>query len=386
MKGLSDFSKLSQVLQTELENYEVVTLANVEHKDTIISGLEWLLQHRNTEGFWGERNLTSTSMAIMVLQSWSNISLADCSTEMINERCRQSVQWIRSCFESGWGQFPRYWIRGISLYAVHKSGLFDEFYEKEARRLFKEASANLSAIDHETAHHYARIIRLLDAIGMHNERDELSTPFSEFVVSIENPAIFSPYFLGEIVMGCRSLGNSQRTSIEERVQKIIRTLESYVGTAKIDSWSFVPYCAALIALGEEEKLATSSLLRDTYFKIFRQGGRRNDGSFYSDVQKTCWALLTLQRVREVHRISLPLYTFRSRFVSHNENIKKSVKAIRFSILLGLGSTSMLLLILIAWIILDLSSPLPSNVIAWIMGALVIAIGTRSFILLKRLLQ
>lgn len=355
------------------ERHTIVTLANVEHKETIHRALDWLIQQQHDRGYWGEQNETATSLSMVALHSWSQASLPGFSVQESNDCTKAGAEWLKERFRQGWGSFPKIWIRSVALCAVNVCGYWDMDFETEVSKLLSAAKRTEAAITDENAHHYARLLVLLRRLERSGDIDEIAPRFAEYVVSMNNFSAYSAYYLNEILQGCRAADWSQHNCLNRRPEAIVTNLQEYVKGTVVDSWSFVPYCSSLIALGDEESATSKSLLRDSYFKIFREGGRRVDGSFYSDIPKTCWALMALQRLREVHRLTMPLHTFHGILEETESTIVENIHSIRRDAALLIVYVLLSLILLVFWTKLDMIDWVPRNVLAWFLGALSVVI-------------
>lgn len=381
----SDFLKNFDKLQKAIERHRIETLANVEHKDIIVSGLKWLINSQNSEGFWGDHNQTGTSLSILVLKLWSQTALPEFSQDDACKCIKLGVKWLQQCFSDTKNTFPKIWMRSLSLSVINNCGYWDSFFDEELKKLIADANQGSISITFENAHHYAKLMILLKNLQKVDELNIIGEKFSEFILTMEKPEIYSEYFLGEILQGYMALERRSET-LKEKTDEIIKHIELFVKTAIIDSWSFVPYCSSLIALGDQEREGAKSLIANRYFKIFREGGRGEDGSFYYDVHKTCWALLALNRIREVHRISMPLYFFRENFINAERNFQALIEKLRVLIVKLILFMSAYIIIILVWLKIDIVKGFPLNLLAFVLGGISLLVGGKLFYLIRKLVK
>ena len=336
------------------------------------------MDQQNTTGCWGNENQTFTALALIVLKKWKQIEISSYSRKDIEDKCKLAVMWFKECFRKGWGAYPHIWIRSLALYSVSLWQDFDSDCNEELNKLIKETTDSIST---DNAHHYSRLLILLDSQKLTEHKTLIAPHYFEFILSMTELNYYSQYYLSEIILGYKALNLKTSDECERRINDIIEYLEKSVGKFIVDSWSFVPYCATIIALGQEERENSRIILKDNYFKIFRSGGRRSDGSFYSDIAKTCWALLALNQIREVQRISMPSFVFHKELKNFREQNTKKLKEIRKRIFECLILIPLTVIVLLIWYILDSKSGYPSNLIAWVsVGLLSLLIGRVSILI------
>ena len=366
-------------LETEIEKYKITTLTSVEYKEVITKALSWLLNQQNPNGSWGNENQTFTALALIVLKRWEQIEISPYTSLQIKEKCELAVKWFKECFNKGWGTYPQIWIRSLALYSVGLWQNFDDACNNELNRLIKETTDSLST---DNAHHYSRLLILFNSQNLSDYKNQIAPSYSEFILSMTELNNYSQYYLSEIILGYKALKLKTSEECENRINNIIDYLEKSIEKFIVDSWSFVPYCATIIALGQEEREKSITILKDNYFKIFRSGGQRVDGSFYSDIAKTCWALLALNQIREVHTIRMPSFKFHEQFKKFRKQHVKKQKEIRNKIFESFILFFLIVLVLIVWYILDTKPDSPKNLIAWISAGISMLLLGRISILIK----
>jgi hypothetical protein len=356
------FNEIIHKLETNIEKYKITTLASIEHKGIITDALSWLLHQQDAGGYWGNENHTFTALALIVLKRWEQVEINSFTKAQITQKVQTAINWLKTCFTNGWGIYPQIWIRSLALYSIDIWQYFDDDCSEELTKLMKETTDSIST---DNAHHYSRLLILLDSQHLDGYINQINPSYIDFILSMKELNTYSHYFLSEIIIGYKAMRLSNSEECDKKINDIIVYLENSIGKSIIDSWSFVPYCASIIALGQEERETAKEILKDNYFKMFRSGGQRADGSFYSDIAKTCWALLALHQIREVQRISLPSFVFHKEFRIFREAYKENLKIMKYKVFESYILILLIILTLIVWYNLNIKYPNQSNIIAWI---------------------